>query len=163
MLQYRHRRYTSHLVQNIFHDGQESRRSTSVETPLLAEGVVVVVEVQHNVFLVRQPFYSSVGIVTTQPVLFLVALRHPEPEVHRQEPGEKQRQMLWCKCCYEYRCYCCDAGCVFYKNDTYTRTYNTRTVVCIYKYASCGCIDSRSSSNMGCDCECVGLGKGSRC
>lgn len=45
----------SHLVQYVLHDGQKCRRRTSVETPFLAESVVVVVEVQHHLFFLRQP------------------------------------------------------------------------------------------------------------
>lgn len=46
--------YIAHLVKYILHDGEKSRRSASVEVPLLAESVIVVVEIEHHCLLVRQ-------------------------------------------------------------------------------------------------------------
>ena len=88
--------YTFHLIQNIFHDRQERGRRTSVETPLLAEGVIVVVEIQHDVLLVRQAFRSSAGAVITHSTLSPAALRlFSEAKVQSQKPGGKKAiQML---------------------------------------------------------------------
>lgn len=44
----------SYLVQDILHDGQERRSRACIETPFLAESVIVVVKIKHHLFFLRQ-------------------------------------------------------------------------------------------------------------